>query len=134
MGMPLFWTANPSSIVVLYAKYHTMQARACGDRQIPALKEEPCVELDLRIGAPIAKSGRHILAAPAEHADDFCRQAHAVNATPGNRTRGGIAVFIEIVVGGLGTAGLEQILPRAETPVVQIRAGQKKSGLELDRV
>src|SRR5579859_5666833 len=67
MGMPLFWTANPSSIVSLYAFYHTMQGRSAehhhgADHAVLTLAQQgqaPQNRPDFSIGAQERK-GRHL--------------------------------------------------------------------------
>src|SRR5579863_101561 len=97
-------------------------------------EEEPRVELDLGVVAAKTQTGGDIFPAAAVHTDNLGGQTDTVQAGPGDRACGRVAVFVEDVVGGADTPGLEKILAQAEAQIIKVIACQQEAGLELDSV
>src|SRR5476651_2550569 len=121
MGMPLSWTERPSSMFPVYDIVHTMQ-EGVGRLDVAILEEEAGIELNLDVAAVQAQPGGDIFAAPRIHFDDFGGEAQPVQARPGKRSGGGVAVFRPDVVRGADSAGLEQVFAKADPPIFHVVA------------
>src|SRR5438105_7015155 len=122
MGTPLSWRKRLSSIVALYAYFHTMARASARPGKAAVLEEKFGIELDLYVVAVIAQAGGDIFAAAGMHGDDLGGQLDAIQPQIADRSGGGVAVFVPVVVDGVLAAGLEQVFARTETPIVHVIA------------